>query len=56
VDLDMPFGDRLEMTTVQRARPAPGSKTPCAAPPPSTQQTIEYRPTALAASHPLPVR
>jgi hypothetical protein len=57
VDFDIPFGDRLEMTTVERARRAPGSasKQPCPGGAPSTQQTIGYKPTPLPPSRPLGV-
>ncbi len=53
VDFEMPFGDRLEMTTVERAHPrAGGGKTSCLAPP-GTQQTVDVRPRPLAPGRPL---
>jgi len=46
VDLDIPFGDRLEMATAERSRRADGTPAPC---PPgrNMRQTIGYRPTPL---------
>jgi hypothetical protein len=53
VDFEMPFGERLEMSTVQRAhRREPGGKQTCI-PAPSTQQTVEYKAQALKPSRPL---
>jgi hypothetical protein len=49
VDFEMPFGERLEMTTVQRAHPAAGGKQLCAAGP-STQQTVEFKAQSLKPS------
>jgi hypothetical protein len=47
VDFEMPFGDRLEMSTAQRAHVrVPGAKASCLAAP-STQQTVDYRPQPL---------
>jgi hypothetical protein len=51
IDFEMPFGDRLEMTTAQRAH-GPGGKQPCLAGP-STQQTVDFTPQPLAPSRPL---
>jgi hypothetical protein len=53
VDFEMPFGERLEMTTAQRAhRRDPAGKQTCL-PGPSTQQTVDYRPQPLKPSRPL---
>jgi hypothetical protein len=53
VDFDMPFGDRLEMTTTARShRKDPKGKQSCPAGQ-STQQTVEYRALALKAARTL---
>jgi hypothetical protein len=56
VDFDMPFGERLEMATVQRAHARdPGSKQPCPAPP-GTQQIVDYQPRPLPPGRPAVTR
>jgi hypothetical protein len=53
VDFEMPFAERLEMTTAQRAHPRDASsKQPCPAAP-SGQATVDYKPRPLPPSRPL---